>query len=340
MNNSKRDSSVDIIKGIGIILLVIGHCIGFFQNQTESLSDDIINSIINSFHMPLFFFVGGVLYVKKALVKCAFSRVESLLVPLIIYSIINGLFVVLVYGLDYIIAFPEEIRTILLQTLKLQGGWFLISYFLVCIIYPLINVCFSNVALIICGGLVLALSVSHIDKNGMPSYILTAFVGLFFYWIGAIVKKTIEPRLPKRNSCILMGILLIIICSVSNIVFPNEVRLYSNTYGNWFLFLINAVLGCIGTYLIGKGIYEQAILELIGKLSLPIMAVQFPVYIGLCNYVADHESMKFFARFPYCIVLWSATLVTSTVIAHVFGHTFPAFAGKWRYKELPNDSAT
>ncbi|MBR1743558.1 MAG: acyltransferase family protein [Lachnospiraceae bacterium] len=67
MHDSERNSSIDVIKGIGIILLIIGHCTGFFQNQTESLSDNIVNTIINSFHMPLFFFVVGYCVEEKRL---------------------------------------------------------------------------------------------------------------------------------------------------------------------------------------------------------------------------------------------------------------------------------
>lgn len=333
MHSRKRDSSIDVIKGIGIILLIIGHCIGFFQSQTESLFDDIVNAIINSFHMPLFFFVGGLLYRRKELAKILFDRIQSLCVPLIIYAVINGLLVLLIYGMDYIIAFSEERRTMLLQIMKLQGGWFLIAYFFTCVIYSIIDRLRLNIAITICCGLILALSVSCIDKNGMSSYILTSFVGLFFYWLGVNVKKIIEPHLPNRLFCILIGMLLLTACSASNILFPNDIRMYSNSYSNEFLFMINAVLGCMGIYLIGKGISKQALLEHIGKFSLPIMAVQFPVYIGLCNVVDAHESIEMFSQFPYSIALWTVTLATSTFIAQAVSNIFPAFAGKWRYEK-------
>lgn len=337
MQNRKRDSSIDVIKGIGIILLIIGHCIGFFQNQTEQLADDIVNAIINSFHMPLFFFVGGVLYRRKEPAKSVLDRVQSLCIPLIIFSIINGLLLLLVYGMDYIMTFSEERRTMLLQIMKLQGGWFLIAYFFTCVIYSMLDRGRLNIAFTIVCGLILALSVSHIDKNGMTSYVLTSFVGLFFYWYGVNVKRTIEPRLPNRVFCILIGMLLFAVCCASNIIFPNDIRMYSNSYGNGFLFVINAVLGCTGIYLIGKGISKQVVLEHIGKLSLPIMAVQFPVYIGLCNIIDAHESIEMFSRFPCCIALWAVTLATSTFIAQVVSHIFPAFAGKWRYKYITED---
>ena len=50
----KRDSTIDIMKGIGIILVILGHAI---QNNYVPL-----NKVILSFHMPLFFFVSGMLF--------------------------------------------------------------------------------------------------------------------------------------------------------------------------------------------------------------------------------------------------------------------------------------
>ena len=244
---------------------------------------------------------------RKAPIKCAFERIQSLCVPLIIYSTINGLLVLFVYGMDYIITFSEEKRTMILQIMLIRGEWFLISYFFTCVIYSLIEGRRLYKTLSICCGLILALAVSHIYKNGTTSYILTSFVGLFFYWCGVNVKRRIESHLPNKVLCILIGLLLFVVCCASNIIFPNDIRMYSNSYGNVFLFLINAMLGCMGIYLLGNGIYKQAVLEHIGKLSLPIMAIQFPVFIGFCNFINTYEPIQMFAVFPYCIALWCVT---------------------------------
>lgn len=44
-----KDDFITIAKGIGIILMVLGHS-GFY---------DYGNAVIHMFHMPLFFFVSG-----------------------------------------------------------------------------------------------------------------------------------------------------------------------------------------------------------------------------------------------------------------------------------------
>ena len=50
--SEKRISWVDQARGIAILLVVLGHCIGYMDAPG--------NRWILSFHMPLFFFVSGV----------------------------------------------------------------------------------------------------------------------------------------------------------------------------------------------------------------------------------------------------------------------------------------
>ena len=61
MNNykiSKRDVTIDIVKAIGILLMILGHCPGITH---------IGRNFIFSFHMPLFFIFSGYFYKPKAL---------------------------------------------------------------------------------------------------------------------------------------------------------------------------------------------------------------------------------------------------------------------------------
>ena len=51
----KRIKWIDMLKGIGVIAVVVGH---FYNNET-------LLRIISSFHMPLFFFISGYLFVPQ-----------------------------------------------------------------------------------------------------------------------------------------------------------------------------------------------------------------------------------------------------------------------------------
>lgn len=64
-NKSGRIAEIDAIKGFAILLVVLGHSI---QNNITDFDNNILFSVIYSFHMPLFMFVSGIL---------AFGRINS-----------------------------------------------------------------------------------------------------------------------------------------------------------------------------------------------------------------------------------------------------------------------
>ncbi len=74
---------IDVARGIAILLVVLGHCIGNLNDPG--------NRFILAFHMPLFFFLSGmcisenVIPAKNYLVK----KVKNLLVPQAVLGTLN-----------------------------------------------------------------------------------------------------------------------------------------------------------------------------------------------------------------------------------------------------------
>ena len=74
---------IDVTRGVAILLVVLGHCIGDLYNPG--------NRFILAFHMPLFFFLSrmciseSVISAKNYLVK----KVKTLLVPQTVLGILN-----------------------------------------------------------------------------------------------------------------------------------------------------------------------------------------------------------------------------------------------------------
>lgn len=50
---------IDWLKGIAIILVVMGHVIGFDIYSGDSCMNSFLYRLISSFHMPLFIFLSG-----------------------------------------------------------------------------------------------------------------------------------------------------------------------------------------------------------------------------------------------------------------------------------------
>ena len=58
MQKAERVKYYDVVKGIGIFLVVISH----FMQISKMPCVGLITIVINSFHMPLFFIISGMLF--------------------------------------------------------------------------------------------------------------------------------------------------------------------------------------------------------------------------------------------------------------------------------------
>lgn len=84
--SSQRIQWIDIARGIAILLVVLGHCIGNLE--------DPVNRVILAFHMPLFFFLSG-LCAKDTVepINCFLKKkLLTLLVPQMTLGMLNTVF--------------------------------------------------------------------------------------------------------------------------------------------------------------------------------------------------------------------------------------------------------
>ena len=116
---SERSVTVDVAKGIGILLVVLGHNAEFREGMHPAYE------AIYLFHMPLFFFLSGVTFKAAEPLVALRKRFRSLLVPYLAMG-------ALVVAFDLLVAGPanavDELRGILYGTgnaLRFVPLWFL-----------------------------------------------------------------------------------------------------------------------------------------------------------------------------------------------------------------------
>lgn len=97
MAEKNRNRTIDVIKGIAIILVIYGHCIQFGSGvdylETGSFYNNSLFKFIYSFHMPLFMLISGHLFyytmLKHSYKDVLHSRFKSLIVPIIIWQTLS-----------------------------------------------------------------------------------------------------------------------------------------------------------------------------------------------------------------------------------------------------------
>lgn len=139
----ERQSWVDVAKGIGILLVVYGHVVRGVLDAGVTAPVGIlrvVDSIIYSFHMPLFFFLSGLFFVttisRKGVGGLLWSKIDSLLYPYLVWSVLQGAAEVAFAGRTNIGANWSEVFSLWLPRAQF---WFLYSLFLIFFLMSIVH---------------------------------------------------------------------------------------------------------------------------------------------------------------------------------------------------------
>lgn len=185
MNLKSRINYIDVAKGIGILLVVFQHCLG---GGTLTDTMPATSKAIASFYMPLFFFISGYLYSLKPAKDVFYSKVKSLLIPLLLIYILNF------FTNNIFSAFGLK------NYLLLEGYWFIETLLFISIIYFLLDCWIIKVIkkhseiILLCVSVIigtLGLVYSYFFKPNF-SIIINSAVAIMFYSFGYYYKIKIE----------------------------------------------------------------------------------------------------------------------------------------------------
>ena len=238
MKNKYRIIEIDLLKGFGILLMIIGH-VHF---------SDSINQYIYSFHMPLFFIASGYIYKKSSLslTKYTLKQIKNLLLPYVFFGMVfTILFVVLGHPLQWRVVFSNFYSPNHFPFDWCGAIWFLLAIFWVKIIFEFsIRLLNRNVRLIVWLIVFSFGIVTSYLKIELPLCLDSAFVGFLLYVIGYGYRKkenVIENWLNDSKNKV---ILLIMLIAISGTCFINSaVNMRENTYGIFIVFLLTAISG-------------------------------------------------------------------------------------------------
>jgi acyltransferase len=266
---------IDQLKCFGIFCVVFGH------NDYSIYGD-----YVYTFHMPLFFFLAGMMF-QKSSDKISFGsyslkKAKRLLIPYFILGFLLYFFW-LILGRHYgnsLAAHYDPMQNFI-GLFYAQGGpeymnwgipmWFLPALFLTNILYfPLsyLIVKYRLMVLLVLG--IIGFYINLFIPFHLPWSLDIVPVLMVFFGVGDLIGYPIIDNLSRPKRIVLMLIALGI--HTVGFIFNTKINIYDGIYGNTWLMLVTGIAGSVWLLIIFSFIPQNKLVQWVGKNSLPIMA--------------------------------------------------------------------
>ena len=262
-SRAERLSWLDVLKGIGIILVVIGHV---YSNRT-------VFNWLYSFHMPLFFLVAGWVYKEKSVLTDIKRRIQTIVVPYFSFGLL-----VLFYWQVIERRFRDSDMSFMDSLLGLFSGsydnldfnvhlWFLPCFFVTVVLFNiLVNLGgrkFAYIAVALMSLVYVVLPMPELPWGFNRVFKYIGFYAVGFFGAGR------ETKIVDRN--VGTGAIAVILLALNFFL-----ALHNLTTGiMWF---VTAMIGVSSIILISQLINENRILQYFGRISLIVLCIHGPVY--------------------------------------------------------------
>lgn len=284
-----RLNQYDILKGIGIILVMLGHAIP---------PNTYLSYFIYGFHMPLFFMCSGAFYKDVSIWQGFKKDFKGLLVPWLSFVLFLCLCALVIdrmssKGFSPTFNFFDEHCWLLYYTI-----WFLVCLFITRQLYRILYKTCNRTALnVSCwGGYFVAfyLSLHHIN---IPFFIDSAMAMLLFYHVGYLFKNN---KLSEQRPIWISAVLLIAYAVFVWLVHP-YVSVKDNIYPIYLIVL--SVIPIYALYQLSCRVRSKFLI-LCGVESLTIMGLHHPIYDTIMFPLMNRLPL------PYVVEIASMVIIT------------------------------
>lgn len=291
MSEEKRDCSIDVARGIGVLLVIIGHLLpGFYISEPFIgflgilgwMRGECIHDFIYTFHMPLFFVLAGITFKSNNRIS---RYVKRLLIPYLCWSAIATLFeLIMNRDIWLTVVAGNIVRTFI--GYGIAPFWFLSALFLSQLIYKWTSsfrIYTQRLIVVLC----LLLTIIFYNKVYVMSMDINIYFGMIlrtvlrqvfcfvFFCTGTYAGRAYRRFLPRNQGYAIIILMMFFMVTVLSTTMNSGVNLHTGKIGNPILFLAG---GLSGSYLIiGLAVIagQNNILEKIGKASLGIMCIHY-----------------------------------------------------------------
>ena len=319
-NKKRRDDSFDVLRGIGILLMVMGH-IGF---------GEVFDKYIHGFHMPIFFFVSGFFFnTKNGFASYFIHQMKTIILP-------YALFTLLCQPLHYFYTgewsfsyFVLSFLTSNRNRIDVAGAlWFLLCMFSAkMLFYVIIRYTKGIGTTVIVVALTLASSCMRVK---LPLCMDSACSMLLVIYVGYLVSRYGEDDLVKRIMNLPKVSLIPLLIVNGLLIMLNEpVNIRCNYFGNVILFWINVFTAIFCYYALSQNIsrlsckvfrWIKEVLIFFGRESIVALVTNEliigVIYLGFAFICNDAGG-----TLAYSFIVLVLTLLIVALAAFILEHT-------------------
>lgn len=327
---------IDDVKGIGIILVVAGHTIEAYTGTAYRP--------IYLFHMPLFFFMAGVVFRPEPFAAYAGKRVRTLLVP---YAAFLALLLLAKVGLA--LAHGEPLQAVLEGQVRdvvdyLYGGralmgdygiaWFVTCLFAALLVYDALRIRFGNPWTMRFAGVMACCFAGAywIGRVGSPWDLTVVPMALVFVWLGELWSSVMAVGLlPAEGRLRLDGPVAIAAAAVvaaAGLLWARPFDMKYGDYGTPVLSVL-AALGCIHLLALACRALSvspafNAVLEPLGRASLVVYFLHRFVILHVHDRIAPVWAFAVALALPFLAYLLLRSPGAPTALRRAFLGERPA----------------
>ncbi len=324
---NNRIEWLDISKGIGMILVILGHCVGF---------GGLIHNLIFMFHMPLFFILSGYIFKRKENIQCIISKFKSLIIPYFILALLGLIITIIIPQWRQELTLKGIISDLYLMnpdTVNISSIWFLVCLFWVTIIYNLISKFSIKLNITIISALfILGTIYSKIREkfdiiplNRLPFDLDVVLIAIFFFAIASILSKGKIINLDKICNIKIMPIYIgiVILCLFVN----KTVNMHGLTLENPILYIMGGFAGSIIVIYISKVIEKYDLFKIkhlllwMGRNTLVMLGIQsvlVRIYILIIKVMFEEEYSLYFLPAKHQICCFVFTMIFTVLITYIW----------------------
>lgn len=316
--SKQRLTWLDILKGMGIILVAVGH---IYLNER-------INHWIYSFHMPLFFLAAGWVYKEKPVLTDIKRRMQTIVAPYFSFGLL-----VLLYWQVIERRFQDSDMSFMESLLGLFSGsynnldfnvhlWFLPCFFVTVVLFNiLVNLGGREIAYLV--SVLMSLIYVVLPMTELFWGFNRVFKYIGFYAVGVLLAGKGVKEVKKKLGA---GIAAIVLLALNFFLSCHNLT----TGIMWF---VTALIGVAAMILISRFIYENRILQYFGRISLIVLCIHGPVYRVVVKIVSIPLHMGTDAvreNFLFAMIVVAVTMFICSVAYELIIRIAPWMVGKRR----------